>query len=273
MSPKPDNHAPLTPAVELPRRWSILAFLGSGGQAEVWLVEDHDLGRRVALKILRPDATSTVRARWVRELRLGMQIDHPHIVRTLDVVELEQDLIAVLEYMSAGSLGKLLSFRGPCPVEKVAMWARQGMDALAFLHDQKIVHRDIKPSNLLLTDDGGVKLSDLGLAGELESRRAADQAPLGTHTHMPAEQRSGKPPEPWWDLHALGVTLYQSLTGELPPRDDEGCADLVASRLGEPVGRLHWMAELIDRLLEHRPALRWSDARSALAAFETLPGA
>jgi len=268
----PSRDPSAAPAVEIPARWSVLALLGGGGQAEVWLAEDLELGQRVAVKVLRPGAATTTRARWVRELRLGMQLEHPHLIRTLDIIELGCDLAGVFEYCSGGSVGRMVSFQGPQPPELAARWARQCLAALAYLHDQHVVHRDVKPSNLLLDDAGVVKLADLGLAGDLRSTRSGGGAAVGTHSHMPAEQESAGSPDFWWDLHALGVTLHQVLTGRLPARDEQGLTELVSDRLRHTTTDLPWLAVLIDRLLEHRRPLRWPDARHALAALESLPG-
>lgn len=255
---------------EVGRRWQPLALVGSGGQAVVWLAEDLELGQRVALKVVRPDAPRPEQARWVRELRLGMQLEHPNLIRTLDVLEAGEELIAVLEWADGGSLAKVLSFEGVQSPERVITWCRQALAVLAYLHDQRIVHRDVKPSNLLLDERGEIKLADLGLVDELDLPERHAPGAAGTRTYMPTEQRDGGYAEPWWDLHALGVTLYQLLRGQLPPRAEDGTTELVAQQLRGAFEQPHWFTQYVDRLLEHRPALRWQDACQAVAALERM---
>jgi serine/threonine protein kinase len=252
-------------------RWQPLALVGSGGQAVVWLAEDLEAGQRVALKFVRSRASSTARARWIRELRLGMQLQHPNLIRTLDVIEAGDELIAVLEWAGGGSLARRLAFEGRQAPEQVAIWCREALGVLAYLHDQRIVHRDVKPSNLLLDDQGSIRLADLGLVDELDLPSRTPLSSAGTRTHMPSEQRLGGEPKPWWDLHGLGVTLFQLVSGGLPPRDDDGTTELVAAPLRDQLERVQWLGDFIDRLLEHRPALRWTDACQALAALERTP--
>ncbi len=258
------------PAVVLPSRWQTLSRLGGGAQAEVWLAMDRVAGERVAIKVVHPGATSMIKGRWIRELRLGMQLSHAHLIRIIDVLEVGDELVAVMEWAAGGNLAQRIGFAGPQPVATVVPWARHALGALAYLHDQDIVHRDVKASNLLLMEDGALKLSDLGLVGDLS--RSEAPGVVGTRSHMPVEQFRGEAPQAWWDLHALGFTLHHLLTGALPPRGADGVADLVADKLLQTsVDGLGWVAELVDRLLEHRPGLRWENGAQALAALERLP--
>ncbi len=262
------------PAIVLPSRYRPLArIVGKGSEnAEVWVVHDTDGGRQVAVKILRSGENGTARARWIRELRIGLQFDHPNLLKTLDVLEIGEDLGAVMEWAPEGDLGRRLAFQGPQPVSAVALWTRQTLSALAFLHDQHLVHRDVKPSNLLLFDDQCVKLGDFGLVGSIGGPLLKSGLRVGTTDYMPPDQKNGvNPPEPWWDLFGLGVTAFQLLTGKLPEISDSEALWTRAALLGRPTRDVPWFAEVVERLLQTDPERRTSNAGEILAALERVP--
>lgn len=182
-----------------------------------------------------------------------------------------------MEWVSGGALGRKVSLEGPQPVADVERWCRQILDVLAHLHDRRIVHRDVKPSNLLLDDANDVRLADLGLVRSLDtpSDLTRSSVGVGTPSYMAPEQLRGGPPQPSWDLYALGVTCYQLLTGVRPFAGDSEfeTADAHLHRRPRALRSLRpesprWFGRFVERLLAKRPEDRWPTAREALTAFE-----
>ncbi len=270
-------HDSASATVDLPDRWRLLELLGSGGQATVWLAEDRTLGQRVALKILPADADERTRARWLEEVRQGRRLSHPNLIRIFDVVETSDRPVAVMEYLPGGTLADRVAAVGAQPVESVIEWARQTLQVLAYLHDNRIVHRDVKPSNLLVGEDGTVKLSDLGLVRHMD--RSSDLTRtlegVGTPRFMAPEQLRGEAPTAACDLYSLGVTLFQLLTGRLPFEGDSAfqVADGHLHADPPPVRDFRpecprWLARFVERLLEKQPLARYSSAHKALEALD-----
>jgi serine/threonine-protein kinase PpkA len=263
---------------DLPDRWRPLAELPAGRHAQVWIAEDLSLGRQVVLKVFPPCHDAAVRARALVEISLGQRLSHPHLVTLFEVAELDHHLVAVMEYMSGGSLAQRLNFQGPQPVDSVVRWARQSLDVLSYLHEQNLVHRDVKPSNLLLSEDQDLKLADLGLVGRFDRGRylPATRAALGTPGFMAPEQLHDREPAPSWDLYALGVTVTRLLTGWRPATDRaadaEGATEPRPSLRAAIVDCPLWLEQFVERLLAERPLDRWPSAREALAVFDVQRG-
>lgn len=265
------------PPPSLPERWQLVTCVGSGGQATVWLAEDRVLGQQVALQVFRPGTRRDGHHRWVREVRFGRELRHPHLIRLFDLVETESAAVAVMEWVAGGNLGHKVALEGPQPIDEVVRWARQALDALGYLHARKIVHRDVKPSNLLLDDSGDLRLADLGLVRPIDDPDEATRTGtgVGTPSFMAPEQLRGGPPSAGWDLYALGVSLYQMLTGRRPFAgvSEVETYDAQLHRRPTPVRRLRrecprWLARFVMRLLELRPEDRWPSAAEALVAFD-----
>jgi serine/threonine protein kinase len=246
----------------LPERWRPLAQLPTGHVTRVWIADDALRGEHVVLKVFPPCADAKVRARALTEVRLGLLLQHPHLVVLHEVLDWHEHLIAVMELMPGGDLGKRVALEGPQPPERVVAWTHQTLEVLAFLHEEHLIHRDVKPSNLLLDSDGSLKLGDLGLAGRLDR---LDDPPdgtvgVGTPGYMAPEHAAGGDPMPAWDLYSLGVTVRQLLTGARP---------MVDRKLPElPEACPRWLRQFVERLLARDPKDRWPTAHEALAVFE-----
>ena len=263
-----------------PARWKLGRPLGSGGQAEVWVAEDREVGGWVAIKVFRADLPDTDRERLRREVRLGRLLQHPGLVRLFELIESEGRLALVMEWMPGGSLARRLE-SGKLPIEVVTRIADQALAALEYLHAQGVVHRDVKPSNLLLDDEGNVKLADLGLARPIEDGRdlTVTNMTVGTPGFMSPEQLQGEEVAPTSDLYSLGATLYQLLTREAV---FEGASHYEVARLHlqsrprDPRDLRkdcpRWLARFILRLLEKRPADRWRDGGAARMALHRRAG-
>jgi serine/threonine protein kinase len=195
-------------------RFELRELLGRGGMSEVWLAEDRDLGRPVALKLLAGGAEP---ARLVREARAIAALSHPHIAGLYDVGEADGRPYLVLEYLPGGTLQDRLEDDRPLPDRETSRLATQIAAGLAHAHASGIVHRDLKPSNVLFDAEGRAKLADFGIA------QAAGQATLteagtvmGTAAYLSPEQAEGKPVGPPADIYSFGVLVYRLLTGRLP---------------------------------------------------------
>jgi serine/threonine-protein kinase len=218
--------APPAPAEPEPRAlgdYRILRRLGQGGMGAVYLGYHKGQDRSVAIKVLS-DALVPQRAaveRFYREGRSGSWLDHPNIVRSLEV---GQDSATgkhflVLEYVDGPSAHALLDRRGPLPVADAVRIALDVALALEHAHSRHVVHRDIKPDNILLTLSGVAKLADLGLAKRTDevSHLTATRQGFGTTAYMPYEQAvNARYADGRSDIYALGATLYHLLTGQVP---------------------------------------------------------
>lgn len=194
--------------------YRLIRRLGAGGTGVVWLAHDSRLDRAVALKLFRGGDVPTAE-RMRNEARLAAQLDHPHvaIIHEIGMTTAGEPFIA-MAWSDAGSLADRIAV-GPVPVDRVLDVMTQAAKALAAAHTAGIVHRDVKPANLLLSDDGWVRLSDFGAAQWVDA--ANDSAPsVGTLRFMAPEQLRQGSIDHRADLWALGVALYQALTGRLP---------------------------------------------------------
>jgi serine/threonine-protein kinase len=274
---------PLAPGVRL-GPYEVLGLIGAGGMGEVYRARDTRLDRTVALKVLPPEfaSDSTLRARFEREARAISALEHPHICTLHDVGEESGQAFLVMEHLSGETLAERLK-KGPLPLPQALEVAIQIAEALAAAHRHGIVHRDLKPGNVMLTKTG-VKLLDFGLArlathgqrpvvADLTST-PTEAAPLtgrgtilGTLPYMAPEQLEGHPADARTDLWALGVIVYEMVTGR---RAFEGrsSASLVAAileREPSPLATLQPLTppaleRLVKRCLAKSPDDRWEGA-------------
>jgi hypothetical protein len=259
----------------LPPRWSPVRLLGRGGQGDVWLALDRELGEEVAVKVFAPGLGEAARERLRREVRLGRKLRHSGLVRVYELVEVGERPAVIMELVGGGSLRDRLA-AGPLPAGEVAWVAEQVLDVLSYLHGMGILHRDIKPSNLLLDGEGRVRLADLGLARLLDQGGDLTRTAMtvGTPGYMSPEQIRGETPVPASDLYGLGATLYQLLTGARPYEgaSEFAVADLhLRGTVPDPRRRgvdcPNWLARFVMRLMQKAPEDRWPDARAALKAL------
>lgn len=197
--------------------YSIKKPLGHGGMAEVFEAVDTQNQQSVALKLLLPHLAveDVIRKRFLREAKVGMELDHPGIVRVFDVGEAEGRPYMAMELVRGQTLEDLLKTKS-FDLEQSIGISLKIADALAAAHAKKIVHRDIKPRNIMITDSG-IKIMDFGLARILETSSITDQHEIiGTLYYMSPEQAIGIKVDESSDIFSLGVVLYQMLTGQLP---------------------------------------------------------
>jgi eukaryotic-like serine/threonine-protein kinase len=200
------------------KRYVIKRKLGSGGMADVYLAEDQELGRRVALKLLdeRHASDEQFVERFRREAQSAAGLNHPNIVSIFDRGRAEGTYYIAMEYLDGRTLKELLVRNGPTPVPIAIDYARQILGALAFAHRNGIVHRDIKPHNIVVGGDGRLKVTDFGIARSGTSQMTEVGSIVGTAQYLSPEQARGAPVDPRSDLYSLGVVLYEMLTGKVP---------------------------------------------------------
>jgi len=199
-------------------RYRIIRKLGSGGMANVYLAEDQELGRRVAIKILndRHAGDEQFVERFRREAKNAASLSHPNIVSIYDRGEAEGTYYIAMEYLDGRSMKELILSRGPAPVSVAVDYARQILAALRFAHRNGIVHRDIKPHNCLVDAEGHVKVTDFGIARAGASQMTEEGSIIGTAQYLSPEQARGTQVDQTSDLYSLGIVLYEMLTGNVP---------------------------------------------------------
>src|SRR6059058_2924637 len=203
---------------EFDRRYVIRRKLGSGGMADVYLAEDQELGRRVALKLLdeRHASDEQFVERFRREAQSAAGLNHPNIVSIFDRGRAEGTYYIAMEYLDGRTLKELLVRNGPTPIPIAIDYARQILGALSFAHKNGIVHRDIKPHNVVVGPDGRLKVTDFGIARSGASQMTEVGSIIGTAQYLSPEQARGSPVDQTSDLYSVGVVLYELLTGQVP---------------------------------------------------------
>jgi hypothetical protein len=203
-------------------RYAIERELGSGGMATVWLARDVRYARQVAVKVLRPDLSAALGAdRFLREIRITAQLNHPHILPLLDSGEADGLLFYVMPYVAGGSLRERLRRGESWTLDSVLPLVRGVAAALEHAHRQGIIHRDVKPENVLFFE-GEPMVADFGIARAITSA-GGDQLtrsgfPVGTPGYMSPEQAMGGAlVDARTDVFGLGCVVYEMLVGETPP--------------------------------------------------------
>jgi len=257
--------------------------LGRGGMATVYLAEDLRHRRKVAVKVLRADLAATLGPeRFVREIEIAAQLQHPHILPVLDSGDAEGFLYYVMPYVEGESLGERLKRRGKLPAPEVVRLLSEIADALAYAHQHGVVHRDIKPDNVLLSGRH-VLVADFGVAKAVSQASGAVPAlttsglAVGTPTYMAPEQATAEPDvDHRADIYALGVLGYEMLAGE-PPFAGTARAVLAAHALREPppLGTRRPdaslpLVELIARCMAKEPEERWQTAQEVVDRLEEI---
>jgi serine/threonine protein kinase len=200
--------------------YHIMDKLGSGGMGAVYRAQVPDTGVEVALKLLpkKLSADPNFLARFHREANLGMELNHPHIVRTIDFGESKGTYYIAMEVVEGGTLDHHLNVSGAIPERTALKITRDLLGALQYAHEKGLIHRDIKPSNILFDREGKSKLSDFGLAKahEPDPQFMTQGTTVGTPHYMAPEQARGEELDIRADLYALGATLYHAVTGQTP---------------------------------------------------------
>ena len=257
-------------------RYSVGETLGRGGMGEVRAGRDLRLQRDVAIKVLGPEvaARANIRERFEAEARAAARLSHPNIVLVYDSGEHEGVPYLVMERLPGGTLADELA-RGPLPPERVRSLGVQVLAALGAAHAAGIVHRDVKPGNVLLTPDGQVKVGDFGIAKTVDGGDLTTTGMLlGTPAYLSPEQLAGERATPASDIYAVGVMLYEALTGAKPYTGPSPLALARAVEAGRPppIRSLRPdapsdLVTTIERAMEKDPSRRFASAGAMAAAL------
>ncbi|MFI9330094.1 protein kinase [Kitasatospora sp. NPDC052868] len=260
-------------------RYRLVDWLGSGSMGDVWLAEDEVLGRRVAVKVVKPALLDEpgFAERFHAEARVMAQLRHPGIVGVYDYGHSAADGLRsvgylVMELIDGEPLSAVLERRGALPVAETLRMALQVLEALEAAHESGVVHRDIKPANLMVRADRTV-IADFGIARPgCDARLTVPGMVLGTAAYQAPEQASTGTVTASADLYALGVVLYECLAGRLP-FEGETALEVILKHLTTPVpprpeGVPAPVWALVERAMAKEPGQRWSDAATMAAAVE-----
>ena len=271
----PSRHGRFLPGTQFGKRYRIVSLLGKGGMGEVYRADDLQLGQAVALKLLPKDQTHdpAAIARLRSEVRIARRISHPNVCRVHDIGEVDGQYFLSMEHVDGEDLASVLRRMGRPSPQKAIQIACQLCRGLAAAHDNGVLHRDLKPANIMIDGRGRVRITDFGLAEFAEEIRRP-QALTGTPAYMAPEQLAGKGVSRRSDIYALGLVLYEVLTGEhafearsldaLRKLHDSNPVDALAARLADVDPAV---ARVILRCLAEDPAHRPSSAPAVAAAL------
>jgi serine/threonine protein kinase len=257
-TPPPPPPTPEEIADKFPQ-FEVTECLGSGGMGVVYKARQKSLDRSVAIKILRPEKTGDERfaERFAREAQTLARLNHPNIVTVFDYGETSGLFYIVMEFVDGVNLRDLLR-EGKLEPEQALAIVPPICEALQYAHEKGIVHRDIKPENLLLDRDGRIKIADFGIASLVGAGGEAS----GTPPYMAPEQQGPSKVDHRADIYALGVVLYEMLTGERPGKD-----------LVTPSKKAHTdvrLDEMVMRAMDQDPERRYQSAGEFRTMVETI---
>jgi len=258
-------------------RYRVISRVGSGGMAEVYCAEDTQLGRRVAVKLLHErfaqDAEFVERFR--REASSAASLSHANIVNVYDRGEWGGTYYIAMEFLDGRSLDSIVREEAPLTPERAIDITEQVLRAARFAHRRGVVHRDLKPHNVILDDEGRVKVTDFGIARAGSSEITQTGSIMGTARYLSPEQAQGQSVGARSDLYAIGIMLYELLTGAVP-FEGESVVAIALRHLSEPPRPPSALVPSISpslnaivmRALEKNPEHRFADADEFLAALE-----
>jgi len=275
----------LSPGSQFGPRYRIEALLGEGGMGKVYKAYDLDVGRNVALKLVKPELARNPASmeRLKQELLLASQISHKHILRIHDLGDVGGLKFISMAYVDGKDLHNLIANEGKLPIPRAITIARQLCQALEAAHNEGVVHRDLKPQNVLMDSNGQVFISDFGLAKSLEGPSTmmtnAGEV-LGTPRYMSPEQAESKSADNRSDLYSLGLILYEMVTGDLPFGSDSVMQTMYQRVTQDPKspqllnpGVPDYLAQIILRCLVRDPEQRYQHARDIVADLDRGAGA
>ena len=258
-------------------RYRVLSRLGSGGMADVFLAEDQQLGRKVAVKLLHrrfsedPDFVE----RFRREAQSAAGLQHPNVVSVYDRGAYDGTYYIAMEYLPGRSLKQLIRQEAPIDPVRAIEITIQVLKAARFAHRHGVIHRDLKPHNVIVDDAGHVKVTDFGIARAGASDMTETGSIMGTAQYLSPEQAQGHAVSASSDLYSVGVVLYELLTGRVP-FDAEAAVTIALKHVSESPAAPTAINPAIPPELEQvvmwalnkNPADRPQDADQFIAALE-----
>jgi serine/threonine protein kinase len=257
--------------------YTITERIGEGGMAVVYKGYQEALNRYVAIKVLRRELSSDQEfvARFQQEALAVANLNHPNILHVYDAGKANDRYYIAMAYVEGGTLKDSIR-QGPLDVESACMVGSQLGDALDYAHRRGLIHRDVKPSNVLITADGRPLLTDFGIAKALYEAQQLTRTgiSIGTPEYMAPEQASEQPPDARTDIYALGILLYEMLTGHVPFAADTPLATLYMQvhRSPQPLRQVNgniptWLEDIVNKALAKDPEERYARAGELATAL------
>ena len=258
-------------------RYEVICHLGSGGMAEVYCATDLQLGRKVALKLLhdRFQQDDEFVERFKREASSAAGLQHQHVVSVYDRGDWDGTSYIAMEYVAGRTLKQIVHEHGPLPTAQAVDLTIQILRAARFAHRRGVIHRDLKPHNVIVDEEGRAKVTDFGIARAGASDMTQTGSIMGTAQYLSPEQAHGHAVTTRSDLYAVGIILYELLTGSVP-FDADSAVTIAVKQINEaPVPPSHINPEVTRELeavvltaLQKDPAARFADADEFVAALQ-----
>jgi len=251
-------------------RYQVIEELGKGGMGRVYKVFDRDIEEKVALKLLKPEIASdeeTIK-RFRNEIRVARKIVHKNVCRMYDLGQAEGTHFLTMEYVEGEDLKSLIRRIGQLPIGKSLSIVKQVGEGLAEAHRLGVVHRDLKPQNIMIDKEGNARIMDFGIARSLKTKGiTGGEVMIGTPEYMSPEQVEGKGADERSDIYALGVILYEMVTGSVPFKGDTALSVALKHKTETPRDPKEFNAQvsqdlghLILRCMEKEREKRYSGA-------------
>lgn len=234
-------------------RYLILGNIGSGGMANVFLARDLILDREVAIKVLRYDFLNDQSAirRFQREMLASTELVHPNIVTVYDAGQEGETQFLVMEYVKGMDLKRYIQTQYPIPYGRIVDIMQQILSAVSLAHQHRIIHRDLKPQNILIDESGTVKITDFGIAVALsETSITQTNSMLGSVHYLSPEQARGSMATNQSDIYAIGIILYEMLTGKVP-FDGESAVTIALKHFQEEIPSVRLYDRHVPQSLEN----------------------
>ncbi|HEX9112679.1 MAG TPA: protein kinase [Terriglobales bacterium] len=272
----------MLPGMTLGGRYEILNTVGEGGMGAVYKAEDRELGRTVALKVIRPELASnpSILQRFKQEILLASKVTDRNIIRIYDLGDADGVKFITMEFVEGEDLRHLLQRQGKLPVAEAVDIMEQVVSGLQAAHRMGIIHRDLKPGNIMRATDGRVLVMDFGLARSLGSDGMTRTGMmLGTMEYMSPEQAQAKALDARSDIFTVGLILYELLTGIMPYQAESAIASLLkrTQQRALPVSDIDKnvpgvLSNIVSKCLEREPALRYQSADELLNDLRAWQG-
>ena len=286
VSPKEKVPAPTTDALETPKkelatgttfakRYKVIEELGKGGMGRVYKVLDNEINEKIALKLLKPEVAGDEKRiqRFRNELRNARKISHKNVCRMYHFSKAEGSYYITMEYVEGEELRSFMKRIGKMPKEKVLSVAKQVVSGLAEAHKLGVVHCDLKPQNVMIDKDGNARIMDFGISRSLKAKGITDTGIIiGTPEYMSPEQVEGEEADPRSDIYAMGIILFEMLTGRVPFSGESVLSVIMKQKIEDPPNPRkinpeisEELSRVILRCLEKKKDKRYQNAEVLLS--------